>query len=92
MTHVQRCTVRYTVATLNIKSTNNEYQKKSFFEKKHAPLFKPFNVIATDSYIFESFGLYLAIINNAEILRNMLQTSTPILFTGSYQLYKPLPT
>ncbi|XP_036143574.1 uncharacterized protein LOC118645866 isoform X2 [Monomorium pharaonis] len=55
------------------KSTNNEYQKKSFSGQKKVPLCKPFTICTTDGYIVDMLGPYLANQNDAEILKNIIQ-------------------
>ncbi|EZA55469.1 hypothetical protein X777_04750 [Ooceraea biroi] len=58
------------------KSTNIEYQRKSFSGQKKVPLCKPFTLCTTDGYIVDMLGPYFANQNDA----------LKILFTGSYQL------
>jgi len=38
------------------KSTNNEFQRKSFSGQKKVPLCKPFTICATDGYIIDMLG------------------------------------
>lgn len=55
------------------KSTNNEYQKKSFSGQKKTPLCKPFTICTTDGYIVDMLGPYPANENDATILKNVLE-------------------
>ena len=55
------------------KSTNNEFQRKSFLGQKKVPLCKPFTICTTDGYVVDMLGPYPANVNDAEILRNLLQ-------------------
>jgi len=55
------------------KSTNNEYQRKSFSGQKKVPLCKPFTICTTDGYIVDMLGPYFANQNDAEILKNIIQ-------------------
>ncbi|EZA62212.1 hypothetical protein X777_05151 [Ooceraea biroi] len=54
------------------KSTNNEYQRKSFSGQKKVPLCKPFTLCTTDGYIIDMLGPYNANLNDAEILKSIL--------------------
>ena len=40
------------------KSTNNEYQRKSYSGQKKVPLCKPFTVSTTDGYVIHTLGPY----------------------------------
>ncbi|KAJ9586418.1 hypothetical protein L9F63_019933 [Diploptera punctata] len=53
------------------KSSNNEYQRKSFSGQNEVPLCKPFTICTTDGYVVDMLGPYLANQNDAEILRSM---------------------
>ncbi|GAB1860468.1 SWIM-type domain-containing protein [Camponotus japonicus] len=55
------------------KSTNNEYQRKSFSGQKKVPLCKPFTLCTTDGYIVDMLGPYLANQNDAEILKSVIE-------------------
>ncbi|XP_011873641.1 PREDICTED: uncharacterized protein LOC105565230, partial [Vollenhovia emeryi] len=55
------------------KSTNNEYQRKSFSGQKKVPLCKPFTICTTDGYVVDMLGPYLANQNDAEILKTIIQ-------------------
>jgi len=55
------------------KSTNNEFQRKSFSGQKKVPLCKPFTICATDGYVIDMLGPYPANLNDAEILKILLQ-------------------
>jgi len=54
------------------KSTNNEYQRKSFSGQKKVPLCRPFT-LCTTGYIVDMLGPYLANQNDAEILKNVIE-------------------
>ena len=54
------------------KSTNNEYQMKSYSGQKKVPLCKPFTICTTDGLIVDMLGPYLANQNDAEILKSVL--------------------
>lgn len=55
------------------KSTNNEYQRKSYSGQKKVPLCKPFTICTTDGYVVEMLGPYLANQNDAEILKSVIE-------------------
>ena len=55
------------------KSTNNEYQRKSYSGQKKVPLCKPFTICTTDGYIVEMLGPYLANQNDADILKSVFE-------------------
>lgn len=55
------------------KSTNNEYQRKSYSGQKKKPLCKPFTICSTNGYILETLGPFQATLNDAEILRLIMQ-------------------
>jgi len=55
------------------KSTNNEFQRKSFSGQKKVPLCKPFTICTTDEYVIDMLGPYPANLNDAEILKILLQ-------------------
>lgn len=55
------------------KSTNNEFQRKSFSGQKKVPLCKPFTIYTTDDYVVAMQGSYPANVNDAEILKTLLQ-------------------
>lgn len=55
------------------KSTNNEYQRKSFSGQKKVPLYKPFTICATDGYVVDMLGPYLANHNDAGILKTIIE-------------------
>lgn len=55
------------------KSTNNEYQRKSFSGQKKVPLCKPFTICTTDGYVVDMLGPYLANHNDAEILKTIIE-------------------
>lgn len=55
------------------KSTNNEYQRKSYSGQKKKPLCKPFTICTTNGYIIETMGPFLANQNDAQILQQIMQ-------------------
>ena len=65
------------------KSTNNEYQRKSFSGQERVPLCKPFTLCTTNGYIIDMLGPYLANQNDAEILRSVIENPT-----GLYKFLK----
>ncbi|CAB0041354.1 unnamed protein product, partial [Trichogramma brassicae] len=54
------------------KSSNNEYQRKSYSGQKKAPLCKPFTICTTNGYIVDVLGPYNATENDAKILESIL--------------------
>ncbi|XP_058810427.1 uncharacterized protein LOC131675459 [Phymastichus coffea] len=54
-----------------LKSTNNEYQRKSYSGQKKAPLCKPFTICTTNGYIVDMLGPYYANVNDAKILEDI---------------------
>lgn len=54
------------------KSTNYKYQRKSFSSQKKVPLCKPFTICTTDGYVVDMPGPYLANVNNAEIMKTII--------------------
>lgn len=60
------------------KSTNNEYQRKSFSGQKKVPLCKPFTICTTDGYIVDMLGPYLANENDANILKDIIENSNDL--------------
>ena len=58
------------------KSTNNEYQRKSFSGQKKIPLCKSFTLCTTNGYIIDMFGPYLANQNDADTLRSVIEDPT----------------
>lgn len=55
------------------KSSNNEYQRKSYSGQKKLPLCKPFTVCTTNGYIVDMLGPFYANQNDAEIMRIAMQ-------------------
>ena len=55
------------------KSTNNEYQRKSFSGQKKVPLCKPITICTTDRYVVDMLGPYPASQNNADIMKNIIE-------------------
>ncbi|CAD6210174.1 GSCOCG00010879001-RA-CDS, partial [Cotesia congregata] len=54
------------------KSSNNEYQRKSYSGQKKVPLCKPFTICITDGYIADMLGPYYANQNDATIMRDII--------------------
>lgn len=54
------------------KSTNNEYQRKSYSGQKKVPLCKPFTICTTNGYVIDMLGPYTANINDAEIMKTVM--------------------
>ncbi|XP_043264042.1 uncharacterized protein LOC122404178 [Colletes gigas] len=57
------------------KSSNNEYQRKSFSGQKKVPLCKPFTICTTDGYIVDILGPYYATQNDASIMKEIMTES-----------------
>lgn len=55
------------------KSTNNEYQRKSFSGQKKVPLCKPFTICTTDGFVVDMLGPFFANQNDAQILESILE-------------------
>ena len=55
------------------KSTNNEYQRKSFYGQKKVLLYKPFVICTTDGYVMDMLGPYPANQNDADIVKTILE-------------------
>ncbi|KAL1516493.1 hypothetical protein ABEB36_000402 [Hypothenemus hampei] len=55
------------------KSTNNEYQRKSFSGQKKVPLCKPFTICTTIGYIVDMLGPYTANENDARNLTTIME-------------------
>ncbi|KMQ85075.1 hypothetical protein RF55_16609 [Lasius niger] len=55
------------------KSSNNEYQRKSYSGQKKVPLCKPFTVCTTDGFIIDMLGPYYANQNDAEIIKLVME-------------------
>ena len=58
------------------KSTNNEYQRKSYSGQKKVPLCKPFTICTSNGFIVDMLGPYLANKNDASILLEILKDSS----------------
>lgn len=54
------------------KSTNNEYQRKSYSGQKKVPLCKPFTICTTNGYIVDIMGPYYATQNDALIMKEIM--------------------
>jgi len=55
------------------KSSNNEYQRRSYSGQKKKPLCKPFTIVTTNGYVVDMLGPYSANLNDAEILKEVLK-------------------
>ncbi|RYA67953.1 hypothetical protein DD595_25825, partial [Enterobacter cloacae complex sp. 4DZ3-17B2] len=55
------------------KSSNNDYQRKSYSGQKKVPLCKPFTICTTDGYVVDIAGPFLANQNDAQILETILE-------------------
>lgn len=55
------------------KSTNNEYQRKSYSGQKKAPLCKPFTISTTDGLVVDVPGPFLGTLNDAAIMKMVLE-------------------
>ena len=55
------------------KSSNNQFQKKTYSGQKKVPLCKPFTICTSDGHILDILGPYPANLNDAEILRILFQ-------------------
>lgn len=55
------------------KSSNNEYQRKSYSGQKKVPLCKPFTVCTTDGFIVDMLGPYYANQNDAKIMKLVME-------------------
>ncbi|XP_058810551.1 uncharacterized protein LOC131675551 [Phymastichus coffea] len=55
------------------KSSNNNYQRKSFSGQKKVPLCKPFTICTLDGYIVDSAGPFEANLNDAQIMECLMQ-------------------
>ena len=53
------------------KSSNNEFQRKTYFGRNKVPLCKPFTICTTDGYVVDMLGPYPANVNDVEILRTL---------------------
>lgn len=57
------------------KSTNNEYQRKSYSGQKKAPLCKPFTICTTNGYIVDMPGPFLGTQNDADIMKIIMENN-----------------
>ena len=55
------------------KSSNNEYQRKSYSGQKKVPLCKPFTMCTTNGYVVEVLGPFCANQNDAQIMKIALE-------------------
>ncbi|XP_058810518.1 uncharacterized protein LOC131675522 [Phymastichus coffea] len=55
------------------KSSNNNYQRKSFSGQKKVPLCKPFTICTLDGYIVDSAGPFEANLNDAQIMECLME-------------------
>ena len=51
------------------KSSNNEYQRKSYSGQKKVPLCKPFTICTTNGFVIDVLGPFYATQNDAQILQ-----------------------
>lgn len=54
------------------KSKNNEYQRKAYSGQKKYPLVKPFTICATDGFVVDVPGPFLATENDATIMKKVM--------------------
>ena len=52
--------------TRHQESTNNAYQRKSYFGQKVVPLCKPLTVCTTDGYVIDMLGPYYTVTYQAK--------------------------
>ncbi|XP_066595448.1 uncharacterized protein [Prorops nasuta] len=57
------------------KSSNNQYQRKSYSVQKGVSLCKPFTICTTDGYIINMLGPYYANQNDATIMKEVIDDS-----------------
>ena len=55
------------------KSTNNEYQRKSFSGQKKVPLCKPFTICTTDGYVVDLLRPYPTKQNDADMMKTIFE-------------------
>lgn len=60
------------------KSSNNEYQRRSYSGQKKKPLCKPFTIVTTNGYIVDTLGPFSANMNDAAIMEHILSDSNGI--------------
>ncbi|KAK0156751.1 hypothetical protein PV327_011649, partial [Microctonus hyperodae] len=60
------------------KSSNNDYQRKSYSGKKKVPLTKPFTICTTNGFIVDIMGPYTANMNDAQIMEEIISDETDI--------------
>ena len=60
------------------KSSNNEYQRKSFSGQKKTPLCKPFTICTTTGYVIDILGPYTAQQNDATIMKSVIDESSDL--------------
>jgi hypothetical protein len=61
------------------KSSNNEYQRKSYSGQKKVPLCKPFTICTTNGFVLDMLGPYEANLNDAQILKYVLSDSNGLI-------------
>ena len=59
--------------TRHTKSTNNDYQRKSFSGQKKVSLCKPFPICTINGYVVDMLGPYLANQNDADIMKTIIE-------------------
>ena len=60
------------------KSSNNDFQRKTYSCQKKRHLIKPFVICTTNGYIVDIYGSYGASANDASILQHVLNTDTDL--------------
>lgn len=60
------------------KSSNYEFQRRTYSMHKRRPLIKPMMVVSPNGYILEVFGPYPANLNDAEILKKILSENNSL--------------
>lgn len=60
------------------KSSNYEFQRKTYSMHKKRPLIKPMMVVTPNGYILEAFGPYPANLNDAEIMNKILEQNNSL--------------
>lgn len=55
------------------KSSNNEYQRRSYSGQKKKPLCKPFTILTTNGFVIDAAGPFSATMNDAQIMEDVLK-------------------
>lgn len=61
------------IYTRHQKSSNNDYQRKSYTGQKKVPLCKPFTICTTTGFVMDMVGPLEANQNDAQIITNIIQ-------------------